>query len=379
MSKVMTLFCWGLMLFLFSNISLASKLTNLQIKENKGVTRLTFQLSESVKPKIFSLSNPERLVIDFPETTLSMNLKKVEHSSSTISSVRAGFPKAKTLRIVLDLKKPTTFKMLAPHPFSIELAASSTKPKPVSSALRKEVELGFKKRPLLIVIDPGHGGKDPGAIGEKGTKEKDIVLTIAKKLADLINQRPNMRAILTREGDYYVTLQDRLLMARKGKADLFIAIHADAHFNSHASGASVYSLSQHGATSIAARWLASRENHSELGGVDLEDLEDQSHSLRSMLIDMAQTQTTKDSLRWGTLMLESLEDVTKLHYSRVERAPFLVLKSPDIPSLLVETGFISNSKEELRLRNKEYQNKIALALFNGIRSYQQSGAPIVGS
>ena len=220
------------------------------------------------------------------------------------------------------------------------------------------------------MIDPGHGGKDPGAIGDRGTKEKDVVLAIGKNLAKIINQTPGMRAILTRDGDYYVSLRERLMKARKYKVDLFIAIHADSYFDNNARGASVYSLSRRGASTVAARWLAERENHDELGGVDLGELEDQSHMLRSVLIDLAQTSTTKDSLSLGASLLGSLEKVTSLHYSRVEQAPFMVLKSPDIPSLLVETGFISNPKEEKRLRDKFHQNKIAMALFQGILSYQ---------
>jgi N-acetylmuramoyl-L-alanine amidase len=185
----------------------------------------------------------------------------------------------------------------------------------------------------------------------------------------LIEAEPNMRAVLTRNGDYFVPLIDRIKLARKGKADLFIAIHADSYFNTSSSGASVYALSRGGATSVAAKWLAQRDNYSELGGVDLGELEDQSYLLRSVLIDLAQTATITDSMRLGKSVLHSLDDVTRLHYSRVEQAPFMVLKSPDIPSILVETGFISNAKEEMHLRDPRYQDQIAQALLNGVRTY----------
>ena len=229
----------------------------------------------------------------------------------------------------------------------------------------------INNHPLTVMIDPGHGGKDTGAIGARGTQEKDVVLQIAKQLADLINQTPNMHAVLTRDGDYFVTLHNRLVYARKNKADIYISIHADSYFNNWASGASVYALSKNGATSIAARWLARRDNYSELGGVSLSELNDQSPLLRSVLIDLAQTVTVTDSMRLGGVLLDAMDNVTMLHYSRVEQAPFMVLKSPDIPSVLVETRFISNPAEETRLRDKKYQHKMAMSLFNGIRHYQK--------
>ncbi|MBV8802102.1 MAG: N-acetylmuramoyl-L-alanine amidase, partial [Gammaproteobacteria bacterium] len=231
--------------------------------------------------------------------------------------------------------------------------------------------LPVKKRPFIVVVDAGHGGKDTGAIGFYKTREKDIVLAIAIQLAKLINQQPNMRAIMTRKGDYFVPLANRLILTRKDDADLFIAIHADSYFNTRANGASVFALSQRGATTVAAKWLSDSDNHSELDGVELNQLNDKSPMLRSVLIDLAQTITIRDSLHFGNSILDSLENITKLHASHVEQAPFMVLKSPDIPSILVETGFISNGTEELRLRDPTYQHKLALALFNGIRLYQK--------
>lgn len=231
-----------------------------------------------------------------------------------------------------------------------------------------------KNRTLVVVIDAGHGGKDPGAHGQHGTKEKDVVLRIAKRLADDINRLPHLRAVLTRNGDYYIPLRERLRIARKQNADLFIAIHADAYFNKHATGASVYALSQHGATSEAARWLAQRDNYSELGTIELGALKDRSLMLRSVMIDLAQTTTIQDSIKLGNKMLDTLDRLSTLHHTHVEQAPFMVLKSPDIPSVLVETGFITNPHEEKRLATATYQSQVAEALLAAIKQYVKQDA-----
>lgn len=220
-----------------------------------------------------------------------------------------------------------------------------------------------------IVIDAGHGGKDPGARGSSGIYEKEVVLQIAKGVAEEINRSKNMRALLTRKGDYYVPLRERLRLARKSKADVFISIHADAYFKIQASGMSVYALSEHGATSEAARWLAQQDKYPELGAIELDDLHDQSRVLRSVLIDLAQTATIRESIRLGNNMLDALDDISSLHYARVERAPFLVLKSPDIPSILIETGYISNPIEERLLAEPSYQDELAHAICKGIKKY----------
>lgn len=226
-----------------------------------------------------------------------------------------------------------------------------------------------KSHVYTVVIDAGHGGKDSGAIGKNGTKEKEIVLSIARKIADKLEKIPGIRVIQTRKGDYYVPLRARLNVARRDDADLFIAVHADAYFNHRASGASVYALSQHGATSEASRWLARQENYSELDGIDFDQLKDRSRVLRSVLIDMAQTATIRDSLHLGNKVLDSLDRISALHHRQVEQAPFVVLKSPDIPSILVETGFITNPQEEMQLNNPYYQDKIAAAVSHGVQAY----------
>lgn len=219
---------------------------------------------------------------------------------------------------------------------------------------------------MVIAIDAGHGGKDTGAIGPGHLQEKRVVLSIARRLYRLVNAEPGMRAVMTRNGDYYVGLRERLNIARKAKADLFIAIHADAYRNPRSHGASVYALSERGASSEAARWLAEKENYSELGGVNLAGKD---NLLRSVLIDLSQTATTQASVRLGEDIIQHLGHFATLHHSHVELAPFVVLKSPDIPSILIETGFISNPREAKRLREPQYQQKLAHAIKLGVRRY----------
>jgi len=221
-----------------------------------------------------------------------------------------------------------------------------------------------------VAIDAGHGGEDPGAIGPRGTQEKKIVLSIAQKLAELVEDEPGMEPVMIRTGDYYVGLRQRIAIARERQADLFVSIHADAFHSPQANGASVYTLSQSGASSEAARWLAEQENRSDLiGGVSLDDKDDM---LASVLLDLSQTASTQASLTMGSTVLKQLGGITRLHAKRVQNAGFAVLKSPDIPSILVETGFISNPENEKSLRQGTYQEKIARAIFNGIKEYMRS-------
>lgn len=232
-------------------------------------------------------------------------------------------------------------------------------------------------RPVIIVIDAGHGGHDPGATGPHGIHEKNVVLAIARDLQELVDQQQGMHAIMTRDGDYYVGLRDRLALARKDKGDMFIAIHADAapEFSGEATGASVYALSLHGASSEAARWIAEKENYSELGGIDLDNIPDEDNMLRSVLIDLSQTATISDSLILGRSVLHQLAGLSPLHHDVVEQAPFMVLKSPDIPSILVETGFITTPYEEQHLQDPIYQHALAQAMLIGIKNYFNHFAP----
>jgi len=272
------------------------------------------------------------------------------------------------LKSSASLKPETSAKPVAPT--KKEASIEKTTPS-VATVMTPPV----KKRKFIVVIDAGHGGKDPGATGPSGTHEKNITLAIAKDLQTLVNNQPGMKAVLTRKGDYYVGLRQRLMIARKAKGDVFIAIHADAYNEPDASGASVFALSLHGSSSEAALWLAQKENYSELSGIDLNGIQDQDTQVRSVLIDLSQTATIAGSLQLGRAVIQQLQKLTELHHGAVEQAPFMVLKSPDIPSILVETGFLTNPKEENRLKTDAYQEKIAKAILNGINEYYGQNVP----
>lgn len=388
-------------------------LSGLRIQPGTESSRLIFTLSQQTSGRVKYIPNPHRLIIEFKNTRLHFTINHAKLVGSNIVSLttkKTADSVEFILRTTTKVKWTTQFlpeQTDKSVQFQLEvISVRSMLPKKLSQASQKirstsrshqklkqtikQVDqlLAANKTPIktekippaskaapakikkfVVVIDAGHGGKDTGAIGASGMQEKNIVLNIAKKLAQEINATPSMRAVLTRNGDYFVKLYDRLKLARKGEADLFVAIHADAHFDNKATGASVYTLSQRGASTMAARWLALRENHAELGDVQLNDLADQSTTLRSVLIDMAQIVTQQDSMRVASKILDAMEAITDLHYSHVERAPFLVLKSPDIPSVLVETGFISNRREENRLASAAYQQKMAHALYQGIYQY----------
>ncbi len=385
LQKIIALF----LLSMLAHAATNTQLTAIHFTTVNDSPRIIFSLDQPTVSHVFTLSNPERLVVDFEQTRLNTSTQNSNFPAAGIKDIRSGHPSPTTLRMVMDLARPIYFKVSSqPSDQQVVIDIGSPSEKIQNNqTIQQKAEITFKRRPFaltlpvahspVIVIDAGHGGKDAGAVGSLGTKEKDVTLRVAKSLAEFINQHSRMRAVLTRDGDYYVPLRGRLKLARKGKADLFIALHADSYFNDQAFGASIYTLSQHGATTEAARWLAQRENNSELGGVDLSELVDQSYLLRSVLIDLAQTATITDSQHLGGAMLSSLGNLTRLHYRHVEQAPFMVLKSPDIPSILVEMGFISNEKEERRLRDRDYQNKMARALFAGIQNYLQK-YPITG-
>lgn len=309
-----------------------------------------------------SMGKPNRLVINVAKYRKQSTVFKREKAIAELKSNIVTSLESEVKQLVKPSHKQLAAKT-APKP--VQAQPRTVKPKATMVAAPTPRRSSMRK--IVIVIDPGHGGKDPGATGQRGTHEKHVVLSISRQLQRLINKQPGFKAVLTRNGDYYLTLRKRLAIARKYKADMFIAIHADAFKNRKANGASVYALSERGATSEAARWLAQRENKSELmGGVDLAD---KGHLLRSVLIDLSQTATISASIKIGDRLLRSLRRVTRLHHSDVEQAAFVVLKSPDIPSLLVETGFISNWREEGHLRNRRYQIKLASALMQGIKHY----------
>ena len=263
----------------------------------------------------------------------------------------------------------------AGSPNERQAQAPATAPRPpVPSPDRTPERLTQTQRLIIVAIDAGHGGEDPGAVGPSGLYEKDVVLSIAQKLRARINAQPGMRAMLTRESDYFVPLQDRVGKARRVQADLFVSIHADAFMNPQARGASIFALSDKGATSAAARWMAKRENASDMvGGVNIKAKDS---AVMHALLDMSTTAQIKDSLKLGQAVLSHLGKVGKLHKARVEQAGFAVLKAPDIPSILVETGFISNPDEESKLRDDDYQAKLADALMSGIKRYFERNPPL---
>ncbi|PCI23122.1 MAG: N-acetylmuramoyl-L-alanine amidase [Piscirickettsiaceae bacterium] len=335
-------------------------------------TRLVFGVSSPIKHKIFTLDNPPRLVLDLKGATFNGKLPDFA-KHQLVSLIREGVRDNKDLRIVLDLKKrviPKSF-LLKPnksygHRLVVDLypekSRISQKPKVVK---RASSGVGHKK--WVIAIDAGHGGEDPGAKGYKGTREKDVVLAIARKLAVKINQQHNMKAYMVRSGDYYIGLRQRMEKARQARADLFISIHADAFRDQRAHGSSVYVLSNRGASSEAARWLADSENAADLvGGVSLDDKDDM---LASVLLDLSQNATKDASVTVADQILRNLKGVTRAHKKYVQRAGFVVLKSPDIPSVLIETAFISNRSEEAKLRSPAHQTKLATAILKGVKNY----------
>ncbi|QJQ22669.1 AMIN domain-containing protein [Pseudomonas sp. SK] len=368
-------------------------------------TRLVFDLSGPVQHSVFTLSAPDRLVIDINGATLAAPLN-VATSNTPISSVRSAQRTPTDLRVVVDLKKSVTPKSFtlapnaqygnrlvvdlydqeadaiaatAPTPPPTPAQAPATTPAVPVTPAQPAIKLPpvpNGKRDIVVAIDAGHGGEDPGASGSRGQHEKDIVLQIAKELQRQINSEKGFRAELTRTGDYFIPLRKRTEIARKKGADLFISIHADAAPSRAAFGASVFALSDRGATSETARWLADTENRSDLiGGAGNVSLDDKDRMLAGVLLDLSMTATLSSSLNVGQKVLGNMGRITSLHKQRVEQAGFMVLKSPDIPSILVETGFISNNNEAAKLATASHQQALARSIHTGVRQYFQQNPP----
>ncbi len=346
----------------------------LRVWEGPDSTRIVFDLSAPADHAVFSLENPDRIVVDLGNTRMGSSVEMPE-LGGRIAQIRNAPRERTDLRVVFDLTeklKPKSF-LVKPNGeyghrlvLDLDVARAAGKPAPV-----KRVEP--EGRELLVAIDAGHGGEDPGAMGRGGTREKDVVLAIARELAKRINAEPGMRAVLIRDGDYYVENADRRRKAREHGADMFISVHADAFTSSQPSGSSVYVVSERGASSEAARILAERENASDLvGGVSLSDKDD---LLASVLMDLSKTATLSASLNVGRHVLQALDEATELHQSTVQQAGFIVLKSPDVPSILVETGFISNAAEERKLKDRGYQRKLAESIARGVRGYFYANPP----
>jgi N-acetylmuramoyl-L-alanine amidase len=380
-------------------------------------TRITLESKQAIRYNLFTIKNPERLVIDLEDveinSTLNEMVSKIGNDDPYIKSVRVGRFKPGVVRLVLDLKsepKPQLFSLkpvgtygyrlvLDVYPLvtidplmalaqqsESKLAKSETAPtSPVAESppvvLKPSGELPkpsiakpvpmtrheLSTRTLIVAIDAGHGGEDPGARGHRGTHEKQVTLSIARKLKAQIDDIPGMHGVLVRDGDYFIPLVGRVEKARKVNADLFISIHADAFVKPHARGSSVFALSERGATSASARWLAKKENEADLiGGVNLAIKDPY---LARTLLDLSQTATINDSLKLAKHVLKEVGHINKLHRGHVEQAGFAVLKSPDIPSILVETAFISNPDEEKRLQDEDYQEEMARAILGGIKRY----------
>ena len=367
-----------------------TKIKSLRIWTAPEGTRVVFDLSQKIDYKIQQLSNPHRIVIDFKHAKLSDKLaadlfKNINNNN--IKKIRTGINQ-NALRMVLELNNYVDLNsfILKPnehygHRLVLDLeykekhkilALFDLDEKPninnSVSNLNGNYKIITANKKLIIAIDPGHGGEDPGAIGPRGTLEKDIVLSIAKILKERINQYPNMRAFLVRQGDYYISLHDRRLRARLHKANLFLSIHADAFSDPKARGASVFILSDKGASSAAANWLANSQNRSDtIGGVKIQNKQDL--LLTSVLLDLSQTANYATSMQAAKSILLSMQNTVTLHKYQVEHANFAVLKAPDVPSVLIETGFISNPKTELKLRSYSYQTKIVHSIMKGINNY----------
>ena len=351
------------------------RVEGVRVWEAPDNTRVVFDISGPVDHTLFRLEGPDRIVIDVAGAVIAENLPRVGGDDGLVRGLRAAARNDADLRIVLDLSaaaKPKSF-VLRPNDtyghrlvvdlFPAEPSARAPIVPPASDALRD----------LTIAIDAGHGGEDPGAIGPSGAREKDVVLAIAKRLASLVDAEYGMRSLLVRDGDFYVDHGERIARARAARADLFVSIHADAFTDSRAHGSSVYVLSERGASSEAARLLAERENAADLvGGVKLDDKDDM---LASVLLDLSMTGVIGASRTIGGTIVGELDHIGRVHKREVQAANFLVLKAPDVPSILVETAFISNPAEEKKLRDPVHQQRIAQALMNGVRAYFADHAP----
>ncbi|ASJ25407.1 N-acetylmuramoyl-L-alanine amidase [Laribacter hongkongensis] len=386
----------SLMLLMLSGASLAGGAGVIAVRSwpSATYTRITLESDGALKYRSFTMSSPNRLVIDLEGVQLNAVLREFSERAIDdpyIRTARAGQFNPTTVRVVLDLKsevRPEIFT-LAPiaeyrHRLVVDLYPAQSddpllalledfnqgKVSPAEPAPKRNepASTGKGGRPFVVMLDPGHGGEDPGAIGPSGAREKNVVLAIARQLKRKIDATPGMRAHLTRDDDIFIPLGVRVAKARQVKADLFVSIHADAFTTPTARGSSVFTLSEKGATSTAAKWLAKTQNDADLvGGIKIDAGRDR--YLAHTLLDLTQTATINDSMKLARAVLDELGDINRLHKNQVEQAGFAVLKAPDIPSILVETAFISNPEEEAKLTNPLHQARIADALHSGIRQY----------
>jgi len=346
----------------------------IRIAAASGATRVVLDLKRPVSHTVFTLSNPARVVVDLHATTIDATSIGVPEPTGIVQRVRLANRDNGDARVVLDLAEPAR-----PRSFPVPPDGSSGHRLVIDLELLRTERVvkatpgAERGRNIVVALDAGHGGKDPGAIGRRGTREKDVVLQIVRRVKARIDREPGMEAYLTRDGDYFVPLRERIERARRQRADLFVSVHADAFKNQRARGSSVYVLSPRGASDEASRWLAERENAADLvGGVSLDDKD---AMLASVLLDLSQTAAIDASTSVADQVLTRLGAVGRVHRSNVGRAGFLVLKSPDIPSILVETAFISNPAEEKQLKNAKHQEALAGAIVDGVRAYFYDNPP----
>jgi N-acetylmuramoyl-L-alanine amidase len=365
----------GVLILLCTAAQAATTVENIRVWSENGKTRVVLDLSHPARHNIFTLRGPDRLVVDLKSSRLADSLKAMPGGTGSVRSIRSAVRANGQLRVVLDLNEAVRSRSFTAGPNNkygdrlvIDLQRSGS-----LHAVKTASEAYQPGRDIVVAIDPGHGGHDPGAIGRGKTREKDVALQISRTLAARINSEPGMKAVLVRTGDYYVDHRRRMEIARRNKADLFISVHADAVDDRRAYGASVYALSLKGASDEAAKQLAERENASvRIGGVSLEDKDE---VLASVLLDLSQSAALSASLDVGSKVIRELAGLGKVHRRTVQQAGFLVLKSPDMPSILVETAFISNPSEEKKLRDKRHQQRLADAILAGVRNYFYTNPP----
>jgi N-acetylmuramoyl-L-alanine amidase len=393
-------FLFILLLFISFNSFSANEVKATRLWPAPDYTRITIESTSKINNDQMMLQNPERIVIDLKGISMNKALKnlatKVKPNDPNILNIRVGQFTPKVSRIVIDLKNSAKVKIFSLPPVKSyqdrlvidvypaekdDLTNLLNKIETKKIVEKQKVPLikekAKKKKQVVVAIDAGHGGEDPGAIGKKGTKEKKIVLQIAKKLKGLINADPTMKAYLVRDSDYFIPLKKRVSKARKVKADIFVSIHADAFRKRNVSGSSVFALSERGATSAFAKFIANKENEADLiGGVSIDDKDP---VLAKTLLDLSQSATINDSLKLANYVLKEIKKVNNLHKQYPEQAGFAVLKAPDIPSILVETAFLSNPREERQLRSSKFQKKLAKAIYLGTKNYIKSGVSIAST
>ncbi|MEM6998559.1 MAG: N-acetylmuramoyl-L-alanine amidase [Pseudomonadota bacterium] len=368
-------------LFFFTSLSFAESVTveNVRVWAAPDSTRVVFDISGPVEHELSLLKEPYRTVIDLKNSSIINDLTQPGENDKFIQGIRSGSRNNDDLRIVLDLKKFVNYKSFQLQPnkhygHRLVVDLYSNEPKEATPInVEEEVTKSSLPRDVIIAIDAGHGGEDPGAKGPSGTYEKNVVLKISQDLVQAINKERGMKAVMIREGDYYMSLRKRINKAREYKADLFMSIHADAFRDPKVHGSSVYVLSKRGASSEAAKWLAESENASDLiGGVSLEGKDD---VLASVLLDLSQTASLEASIDIADRVLKGLKGIGKVHKRTVQSAGFAVLKSPDIPSILIETAFISNPNEEKKLLSASHRKNMASAIVHGLKGYFRDFAP----